>query len=464
MSRMRRSGGMVAAVGLAASQLVLAGCAPGARRPTGPVVSPTGIVYEPGTPPRETRYSQTATLYLREGLLDRAIELLREGLDSDPGNAIHFFLAGTAYARIGEYEGADRMFAEAQRIYPAYELEIEPERAAAWAEAFNEGVEAHEADDVEGAIRAWGRAALVYDLRPEAHRNLASVLAGEGRYEEAIDVYRRALAGLERVPATRVLEEEELRVRAEARESTEESLAQLLLFTERFADAEPLLRRQFEREPESIQARTDLAAALVGLGRDAEATEIYATLFGEASLEAPELFSLGVALFRSADFARAGEAFERLTKLWPESRDAWFNYANSLFAAEDWASLVPVGDRLLEVDPLGENGLLLVARALLETGDEEAALRTLEKAEAAPVHVQDLQMRPVGPEMRVRGRVVGNEAEQGTALRLRFTFHGENGSLGSETVIVEAPARGASAPLEVSFPAHAYSYRYEMLP
>ena len=63
------------------------------------------------------------------------------------------------------------------------------------------------------------------------------------------------------------------------------------------------------------------AALYLSQGRTEEAAAIYTALLSEAELEASELFNLGIALFRSSDFEAAGEAFERLTRLQPMSRD-----------------------------------------------------------------------------------------------------------------------------------------------
>ena len=449
-------------VGLAL--LALPGCASGPREPPGPVVSPTGIVYEPGTPPSETRFSQTATLYLTSGQLERAHELAEEGLASDSANPVHYYLAGVAHARLGHHEEADRLLDEAQRIYPAYQLEIEPEREAAWAEAFNRGTRAYNARDIDGAVAAWQGAILMYDLRLEAHRNLGTLLGGEGRYDEAIDVYQQALAGIEKRPATRFLREEEVADREEARIATEAGLAQLLLFRNRFAEAEPLLRRQLAMDTTDVQVRSNLATALSGLGRTEEARAIYSDLLSEEGLESAQLFNLGVALFRSRDFVEAGRAFQRLTELQPHSRDAWFNYANSLFAGEDWRSLTEAGDRLIGLDPLNENAALITARAWLESGDEPAALRGVERIRGVPVYVEGLQMRPGGADTRIQGRVIGNRAPPGTPIVLRFTFYGESGELGSQSLTVQAPEAEAREPFELTFPMRAAAYRYELVP
>lgn len=444
--------------------LMLGGCAGGPRGPVGPVISPTGIVYEPGTPPVRTRFSQTAALLLAQELDDRALAVALAGLDSDPANPIHYFLAGVAYYRLGEYEAADRVFAEAQRIYPAYELDIEPERRAAWGEAYNSGVQAYDSGDAEGAIMAWGHAATMYDLRSEAHRNLANLLAREGVYEEAIDTYERALAGLDKLPATRVLNEAELQARAAERLSTEESMAQILLFVKRFEEAEPILRRQLLRDSMSVRVRSNLGAAVAGQGRTKEAAEIYAVLLSRVDLQTTDLFNLGVALFRAAEFQLASEAFGRLTQLRPESRDAWFNYVNALFAAEDWEPLAHAGDRLIGLDPLGKNVGLIAARAHLEAGDPQAARQGLERVDTAPVYVEELQMRPFGSATRIQGRIIGNQAEAGAPVGLRFAFYDEAEPLGSETLLVPAPPTGESSTFEVLFQTGATAFAYELVP
>ena len=447
-----------------AAVLVFGGCAAGQPGPVGPVISPTGIIYEPGTPPVRTRFSQPAMLYLTKGLVVRALELAKLGIEAEPGNPIHYLLAGLAHIRLQEYSQADAMLTEARQIYPAYELDIEPEREAAWIELFNAGVVAYAEGDVEGTIAAWEQAGMMWDLRPDASLNLATLFNNEGRWDEAIGAYQRVITGLERGPATRVLAEEELQAREDLKMRSEQDLTQLLLFTERFAEAEPILRRHLEAEPTSIQVRGDLAAAFHGLGRDTEASEIYTQLLSETGVGTRELFNVGIALYGASDFMAAAQAFERVTQLQPDSRDAWFNYANSLFAAQSWESLAAVGDRLAEVDPLGENSGLIAARAHLELGDEQAAVQGLNRTESAPVHVEGLLLRPSETETSLQGRVVGNAAEPGSGVSLRFTFYGADGTLGTEPLTVSAPPAGVSARFEVSFAGHATAYRYELVP
>lgn len=442
----------------------LTACVSGPSAPVGPVTSPTGVVFEGGIPPRQTRYSQTATTYLLSSLAERALERAREGIADDPSNPIHYFLAGIAAARLGQYVSADSMFAVAQSIYPAYALDIEPEREAAWGQAFNEGLQAYEEGDVGRTIDIWTGAALIFDLRPEAHRNLASLLISEGRYEEAIDIFERALAGLAKQPVGRLLTDEELQERAQTRIEIEEDLSPIYLVTGLFDRAEPLLRRRLEREPDNVELRAELAAALTGQGRDDEARAVYETLLEEPTLEFTELFNLGTGLFRSGEYLQAAEAFERLTGIHPESRDAWFNYVNSLFAAEAWPDLLVAGPRLIAVDPLGESARLITARAMLESGDRQGALETLRGAEALGVFLGSLRMQRSGTATTIIGDLTGNVADTGSAVTLRFVFYGDEAQeVGAVTVTLPAPPRGESSDLEVRYEGIAAAYRYELI-
>lgn len=449
---------------LAALVLVAAtGCA-STPEPPAAVVSPTGVTFEPGIPPAQTRFSQVAVVYISQGYPERALEQALQGIESNPYNPIHFFLAGLAHTRLGDFVAADSMFRRAQAIYPAYELQIEPERERAWAETFNAGLERHMNGDLEGTLELWRRAIQIYDLRPEAHRNLGTLLAELGEYEEAIGVFRAGIAGLERQPISRVLSPEEESAREAGLASMTENLIELLLLTERYDEAEEMLLERIRLQPDNVEHRTRLATALSGQGRNEEAAGIYASILESRALGPSDLFKVGVSLFRLQDYARASEAFRQLTEKQPESRDAWFNYANSLFASGDWERLRSAAARLVELDPLSENAALIAARAQLEAGDHQAALRSMERIDASPIHLADLRLRPSAAETRVEGQVVGNAAEPGDRIRLHFTFYDDDGPIGMETVVVEAPAPGEVRKFEVVFRDRASAYRYQVLP
>jgi tetratricopeptide (TPR) repeat protein len=219
-----------------------------------------------------------------------------------------------------------------------------------------------------------------------------------------------------------------------------------------------------EDEPEDVGLRTALGAVLDGQGREAEARTIYTELLADRTLSPTELFNLGIQFFRSEQYSEAAESFRRLTDLQPRSRDAWFNYANSLFAAEAWEPLANAGARLVELDPLGENAQLVTARAQLESGDRAAALASMQRADTAPIYVEGLQMQRSAAATTVFGRVVGNAAESGAPVALRFVFYDEAGTtIGTRVLEVSAPTTGEAEDFEVRFDSVAAAYSYAPL-
>lgn len=265
-------------------------------------------------------------------------------------------------------------------------------------------------------------------------------------------------------PQTRFMDQDELAEREESAAFMRENLAQLLLYTDQFAEAESLLREQLEADPDNVELRTNLANALSRQGRDAEAGQIYTDLLSNPSLTPDQLFSIGVLLFNGNEYVRAAEAFGRVTESMPESRDAWYNQANALYAAEEWEALVPIAERLVEVDPLSENTALILARSYRELERNTEALAALERLQELPVYVEELQMQPSAAATTINGRVIGNAAAAGTPIRLEFTFYGPDGALGTEIVTINAPAAEASTPFQVQFDQVALGYSYRPLP
>src|SRR5690606_5435896 len=232
--------------------------------------------------------------------------------------------------------------------------------------------------------------------------------------------------------------------------TTRENLAQLLVFTEQFAEAERIYRQMLEADPDNLELQGGLASAISRQGREAEAAEIYNRLLNQPGVGYDDLFNIGVSLFNAQDYARAAEAFRRVSELTPNSRDAWYNYANALYAAEDFQALIPVAEKLVQLDPLNENAALILARAYRDTDQNEKALAALQANQDAPIHVEEMQRRPRDGQTTVSGVATGNTAAAGTPVQLRFTFYAEGTQLGTQTVTINAPAKEESTRFEVT--------------
>ena len=448
---------------LLAAALALGGCASAAG---GGNASRVGGTAGPGRV-RESDLSRRAELMLVQSKPDSALQLARQGLRGDSANAVYHAIIGEAQAALGEVAAADSSFRTALRLDPDSDEAIEARRENAWKRLYNQGIGTFRANDVDATVAAWEKANAIHpDAHYETYQNLAAIFTGRGEYDPAVQAYRSALGVLDK-PAKGTPTAEETRARAEARATIQESLGEILLYTEKYADAEALYRERLARDSTSVPLRSMLAAAVAAQpGREAEAAAMYDRLLGMRNLRTSDYHDIGVALFNAKNYQRAAEAFGRVTQLRPNSREAWYNHANALYAGEQWAALLPVAQRLVAVDPLFEDSWLILTRAQRELGRAAEATRSLEAVETMPIKVRDLTARVAEGRTTVRGTAVGNAAPAGSQVRLRFTFYDADGdALGSETVTVTAPARDATAPFQVAIQHQeaVSGYRYEVV-
>ena len=337
-----------------------------------------------------------------------AMEQARAGISADANNPLHYFLLGQAALGTSNYAAADSAFRRTVELCPQFSGQVTPLRERAAQMEFNAGVEAFNRQDTAVALAQWEQAGRLNQAMPQAYFNQAVVYAGRNDHSRAAAAYRAALAALERVT------------------------------------------------PDT-----------------ANATELADTRAGSLS----GLLNAGAHYFAANDFARAGELFAEVHRLDPNHRDAWYNHALSLYKLERWQELVPVASRLVQIDPLNYNARIVLFNAYkglsdaakasrntaVETTNRNLAVSTLQAADSLPVQLDDVQLSTRDDGARIAGTVKGGVARTGTPIRLNFTFFGPSGPVGTQSITVNAPAKDATTPFEVSLPTTqpvtGYSYR-----
>lgn len=158
------------------------------------------------------------------------------------------------------------------------------------------------------------------------------------------------------------------------------------------------------------------------------------------------IFNTGVSQFQANDFPNAATTFRSIAEMDRNYREAWTNLSFALYKQQRWTDVVPATQRLLELDPLNENAMLVLAEAYRAMNRPNEGLQIRERIRDTPVYVQGLALRYEGDAASAVGEVVGNMARAGTPVRMEITFTGPGGDLGSQTVTVSAPAKGERAP------------------
>jgi tetratricopeptide (TPR) repeat protein len=423
--------------------------------------------------PSNSMHTRSAEIYLdraesasageeRNDLLTKALEVLMEGAESDPGNPRIWFMAGQAYARMGDAAAADSAFDKAESIYPEYAPEIEPERLNLWITRYNQGVTALQAGDQATAMSELEAADRIYRGRPEAILMLGTLRAQDGNLEGAEEAYRAALE-ITQGPASANVDETDRTAWVEQELVAADRLATLLSQLGRNDEAMDVYRSVVQRYPDNSQAKADLAAQLAVAGQTDEAAALYESLLENGDLNDIAWFNAGVRLYSADQPELAAKAFRKSVEINPYSRDSWYNLGQALYARSSSLEMqldeAPEGEkatlteqvialneqlaeaatRIRELDPAFRPALMMEAQALrtISVNVEGEAARseiqnqvvaTLEAAEAMPFEVTGIQYRPLQEgSVAMSGRVTNVNLPAGETITLDFTLIGEDG-------------------------------------
>lgn len=188
------------------------------------------------------------------------------------------------------------------------------------------------------------------------------------------------------------------------------------------------------------------------------------------------LLKSGTDYFAAENFRMASEMFGMVTTEDPNSRDAWYNNALSLYKAESWDALVPVARRLVEIDPLNYNARIILFSAYkaisdsasstaVENQNRQLALETLTAADGLPVQLEGVQLTSADNTHTITGTVKGAAAPAGRPVVLNFTVYSITGPIGTATATVQAPAKDQTAPFTLTVNGAGvgtgYSYRMQ---
>ncbi len=410
---------------VAVAAVALAACASGSG----------GGGEEEGNPPRDNSHTRSAELFLTQAQTlgdparyNDAIDAANNSILEEPTNPRGYFQAGRAQLGLEDYVAADTLFDKTLELYPPYAEEVRMERENAWIGMFNRSIDPMNAGNPEEGIRLLELAEVIFpDQRPEALINLGVGYSNMGRNEEAIVAFGEALEII-RGPRSESMDSAMVAGWVEQESSVAFNRAQLLSQTERYDEAAAEYETYLASNPGDISALSNLAAVMSSSGRPDSAQAIYDHLLDQEGLEPRDFFNIGVGLYSADVFDRAADAFRQVAEVGPENRDAVYNYAQSLYEDEQWETLLDVGRDLVELDGYNSNSYAILARALINTGDEQEAVRVLQAGEDLAFNLENsvLQPRSAGGGS-VTAELINKTLEAGSEVNVRVHFISDDG-------------------------------------
>ena len=373
-------------------------------------------------------------------LYAQAKALAEIAIEADSLNPLAYRLAGVASIGTDEYTQAGVYLDKAIELRPLYEFDLVAVREQAWLDLYQEGTPYVQTGDYENAAQYFEWANDIYQGRPEANVILGQVYAQLRDHDAAIENLNTAIgfAGSETM----------LQADSATASSWKEQLeplpllrAQVFADAGRFEQAIGTYRQLSAADPTDVELKRGLAAILMEMGKEVEATAVYIDMLEMSGLDSETLFSIGVGFYQSSDYGRAADAFGKAATASVNDRDAIEMWARSLQLDSAYSAIPAVAERWTELDPNGQNAWLILAQAANQNGDTKTTQEVISVIESLSFTVSDLQLRRIGNGgAEVRGSLVNKNLEEGDVINLRFIFYAGDGTpIGSvvETMTAE---------------------------
>jgi tetratricopeptide (TPR) repeat protein len=355
----------------------------------------------------------------------RAIELYRQALQADPGNADAWCLLGMVQRAAAQPDQAVASYREALRLRPDF--------VEGWNNLGNALVNQKKADEAVAAFRQ------VLRLRPdyaEAHNNLAAALRLQSKWAEAERHYREAvrlkpdyadahanlgvaLQGLGQFEQAEASYREALRLRPDSPEALT-NLGSVLTRLGRHDEALACHRQALRLRPAYLEAHCNLGNSLLAQQRHAEAEACYREALRLDPDFAEGHHNLGTALAEQGELEEAVACYREALRLRPDYVAACGNLATALIALGNPGEAVAVHDLMLRHQPDNADAHLGRALACLLMGDWEQGWKEYEWRWRCEEFGGLPYRQPQWDGSPLAGRTVLLHAEQGLGDTLLF--------------------------------------------
>jgi len=366
--------------------------------------------------------------------------------ESQAGNGAAWYYLARVSLLQGDPAGADSAFTKAQALAPSCEIDIQQYRQNNWALLGTAGVEMQRKGQTDSALALFRDASLLYRGLPHVYTNMGVLFANSQHDDSAAFYFARALEIAEKDSTLN-----------EDRNGAALNLAIMDQRLNKNKEAIAVLQKYLKWKPDDTDAQKSLAVAFrnAGMADSAEAMEsAMVNRFSKMnldSLDMQDLMSVGVLAFNKNKWADAEGAFAKAAKRNPWSRDARYNLANTYLAMAKMAGdtadalrklakatkspsdaqkaaiadtakfdaeasaantkLIEQSEKLLELEPMNEDNLRLLAQGQRALKQTDAVYKTAEKLIALPFSVEIISFQ-IGQQLaRFNGEATGRSPQ-----------------------------------------------------
>ena len=374
-------------------------------------------------------------------------------------------------ATIDLLTAADAAFDVVERAAPACAAELNDYRRPAWAPLVNAAAELINSDQLDSAEKLIKRADVIYQGSP--HTSYFSAIIAQKRNDlpGAIAANKKTLDMITAEQAAKDEGTGQIRNQVMynyavllAAQADMQSGDQQKATAKEAAAAYKTFIDTYPNDEQKTSAQAGMGRMLAVLGDTAAVASVFTEMLADPSKYTdPQLLEGGTNAFNSRRFDDAAKLFEVVLQRNPYYRDALFNLANTYWSKNDWDKMMPVAQRLAQVDPHNEDAWQLLAIAYKGRGDVakaaknlkleramyDTAVKHVERKNALTSHVTFSQFSHDGAKHTLRGTIANTSTKPAT-YTVRFEFLDKDGKAVAAKEVTVGPVEAKkSAPFSV---------------
>src|SRR5688500_3764814 len=365
----------------------------------------------------------------------------------------------------------DAAFDAVERAAPACAAELNDYRRPAWAPLVNAAAELINSDQLDSAEKLIKRADVIYLGSPHTSYFTAIMAQKRNDLPAAIAANKKTLDMITAEQAAKDEGAGQIRNQVMynyavllAAQVDKQSGDQQKATAKEAAAAYKTFIEAYPADEQKTSAQAGMGRMLAVLGDTAAVASVFGEMLADPSKYTDsQLLEGGTNAFNSRRFDDAAKLFDAVLQRNPYYRDALFNLANTYWSKNDWTRMMPVAQRLAQVDPHNEDAWQLLAIAYKGRGDVakaaknlpleramyDTAVKHVERKNALTSHVSFSQFSHDGPKHTLRGTVENRSAKAAT-YTVRFEFLDKEGkAVAAKDVTVGPVEPKKSAPFVV---------------
>lgn len=381
-----------------------------------------------------------ATSAAADAQYKQAWKRVQLALQQDSSSAAAYYMAGRASIGLGAYARADSMLDRFVEMAPGCGSIAEDIRFGGWADSFNQGIRAYQADDDSTALAKFEQAnALRRD--PRSLNNAALIHQQRGEMERAEELYRESLERAEG-------DEEQ----SEQFRTATINLAELL---RNRGDREAMLaiyRDYLDQRPDDVRAKVNFAVGLRETGQADSARTVLQSVVDREDLTFRERLDVGRSLMGMKDYEGARTALEQARRARPYHKDVMQQLMTARANSGDVPGASALGDTLVQWYPYQKQLVQSYVQILDQQGRADRVQQLLPRMQDMDVRIPQAGLIRRGENTYViRGQIRGETVTNQT-VGLPVSLVGPEGRTVAETTAqVQVPGADELSAFQVTF-------------